>query len=88
MLAGACVLFFIYRDRPRSEIKCFHPKNQIWDSSRKKWYLSQSGCGIKCGINTTFWHATVATVAPRAANSSCLLVVLASTNTCPRGSAP
>ena len=44
----------IYRDRSRSEIKSCNPKNQIWDNPEIKWYLSQSGCGIKSGINTTF----------------------------------
>ena len=29
--------------------------------------MSQSGCGIKSGINTTFWHATVA---PRSAEKN------------------
>ena len=33
---------------PKQKIKSCNLKNQIWDSSRKKWYLSQSGCGIKC----------------------------------------
>ena len=50
----------IYRDESRSEIKCCNPKNQIRDHPEKKWYLpvSQSGCGIKSGINTPlFWHA-------------------------------
>ena len=47
-------VFYIYRDWSRSRIKSFNPKNQIWDLSRNKWYLSQSGCGIKSGINTTF----------------------------------
>ena len=41
-------------DRSRSEIKSCNPKNQMWDNPEKKWYLSQSGCGIKSGINTTF----------------------------------
>ena len=44
----------ISRDWSRSGIKSCNPKNQIWDLSRNKWYLSQSGCGIKSGINTTF----------------------------------
>merc|ERR1712106_700694 len=39
----------------RNQILC-NPKNQIWDLSRN---LSQSGCGIKSGINTTFWHAPI-----------------------------
>ena len=78
----------IYRDESRSEIKCCNPKNQIRDHPEKKWYLSQSGCGIKSGINTTFLARNCGSVAPRAANSSCPLVVLASTSTCPRGSAP
>ena len=47
-------VFQISRDRSRSRIKSCNPKNQIWDLSRNKWYLSQSGCGIKSGINTTF----------------------------------
>jgi hypothetical protein len=41
----------------------------------KKWHLSQSGCGIKSGINTTFLARNCGSVAPRAANSSCPLVV-------------
>jgi hypothetical protein len=44
----------ISRDRSRSEIKSCNPKNQMRDNPEKKWYLSQSGCGIKSGINTTF----------------------------------
>ena len=44
----------ISRDWSRSEIKSCNPKNQIWDNPEIKWYLSQSGCGIKSGINTTF----------------------------------
>ena len=47
-------MFPIYRDWSRSGIKPCNPKNQIWDHPEKKWYLSQSGCGIKSGINTTF----------------------------------
>ena len=47
-------MFHIYRDWSRSRIKSCNPKNQIWDLSRNKWYLSQSGCGIKSGIHTTF----------------------------------
>ena len=47
-------VFHISRDWSRSRIKSCNPKNQIWDLSRNKWYLSQSGCGIKSGINTTF----------------------------------
>ena len=47
-------VFDISRDWSRSRIKSCNPKNQIWDFSRNKWYLSQSGCGIKSGINTTF----------------------------------
>ena len=49
-------VFYISRDWSRSRIKSCNPKNQIWDLSRNKWYLSQSGygCGIKSGINTTF----------------------------------
>ena len=71
-------VFYIYRDESRSEIKCCNPKNQIRDHPEKKWYLSQSGCGIKSGINTTFLARNCGTsVAPRAANSSCPLVVLA-----------
>ena len=38
----------ISRDRSRSEIKSCNPKNQMWDNP-EKWYLSQSGCGIKSG---------------------------------------
>ena len=47
-------MFPIYRDWSRSGIKPCNPKNQIWDNPEKKWYLSQSGCGIKSGIKTTF----------------------------------
>ena len=47
-------VFSFYRDRSRSGIKPCNPKNQIWDKSRNKWYLSHSGCGIKSGIHTTF----------------------------------
>ena len=47
-------VFHISRDWSRSRIKSCNPKNQIWDNPEKKWYLSQSGCGIKTGINTTF----------------------------------
>ena len=47
-------VFSISRDWSRSEIKSCNPKNQIWDNPEIKWYLSQSGCGIKSGINTTF----------------------------------
>jgi hypothetical protein len=86
--AGAGAVFPISRDWSRSGIKSCNPKNQIRDHPEKKWYLSQSGCGIKSGINTTFLARNCGSVAPRAANSSCPLVVLASTNTCPRGSAP
>ena len=86
--AASCTVFYIYRDESRSEIKCCNPKNQIRDHPEKEWYLSHSGCGIKSGINTTFLARNCGTsVAPRAANSSCPLVVLASTSTCPRGSA-
>ena len=45
---------YIYRDWSRSGTKPCNPKNQIWDNPEKKWYSSQSGCGIKTGINTTF----------------------------------
>ena len=34
-------VFQISRDRSRSRIKSCNPKNQIWDLSRNKWYLSQ-----------------------------------------------
>ena len=47
-------VFSFYRDRSRSGIKPCNHKNQIWDKSRNKWYLSHSGCGIKSGIHTTF----------------------------------
>ena len=47
-------MFPIYRDWSRSGIKPCNPKSQIRDYPEKKWYLSQSGCGIKSGINTTF----------------------------------
>ena len=50
-------VFQISRDRSRSRIKSCNPKNQIWDLSRNKWYLSQSGSGIKSGISTTFFPA-------------------------------
>ena len=55
-LAGRrrCPVWNISRDRSRSEIKSCNPKNQMRDNPEKKWYLSQSGCGIKSGINTTF----------------------------------
>ena len=46
-------VFPISRDWSRSGIKSCNPKNQIRDHP-EKWYLSQSGCGIKSGINTTF----------------------------------
>ena len=49
-----CTVFSIYLDRSRRGIKSCYPKNQIWDKSRNKWYLSHSGCGIKSGIHTTF----------------------------------
>ena len=64
--------------------------------------VPQSGCGIKCGINTTrlFWHELCGCPAsrqvkgreqPLSRESSrllvMLLVLLTSTNTCPRGSA-
>ena len=47
-------VFSFSRDRSRSGIKPCNHKNQIWDKSRNKWYLSHSGCGIKSGIHTTF----------------------------------
>jgi uncharacterized membrane protein YgcG len=36
---------------PRSGIKPCNPKNQIWSDTKKNWYLSRSGCGIKSGIH-------------------------------------
>ena len=42
----------ISRDWSRSEIKSCNPKNQIWDNPEIKWYLSQSGCGIKKATTT------------------------------------
>ena len=50
----AHAVFSFYRDRSRCGIKSCNPKNQIWDKSRNKWYLSHSCCGIKSGIQTTF----------------------------------
>ena len=47
-------VFDLPGDRSRRGIKSCNPKNQIWDESRNKWYLSHSGCGIKSGIHTTF----------------------------------
>ena len=51
-------------------------KSGVFIPFRLRWYLSQSGCGIKSGINTTFPARNCGSVAPRAANSSCPLVVL------------
>ena len=57
-----CTVFSISRDWSRAGIKSCNPKNQLWDLSRNKWYLSQPGCGIKSGMNTPylphFLHAT------------------------------
>jgi hypothetical protein len=53
------------------------------DNPEKKRYLSQSGCGIKSGINTTFLARNCLRI--HHAPSS---YTVASTNTCPRGSAP
>ena len=57
-------VFSISRDWSRSGIKSCNCNNQIWDLSRNKWYLSQSGCGIKSGIHTTFLARNCGSVAP------------------------
>jgi hypothetical protein len=62
---GQKSVFYIYRDESRSEIKCCNPKNQIRDHPEKKWYLSQSGCRIKSGINTTFLARTTVAASRR-----------------------
>ena len=59
-------VFSFSRDRSRSGIKPCNHKNQIWDKSRNKWYLSHSGCGIKSGIHTTFLARTCGLVSRRA----------------------
>ena len=59
-------VFSISRDRSRSGIKPCNHKNQIWDKSRNKWYLSHSGCGIKSGIHTTFLARNCGFVSRRA----------------------
>ena len=97
--------------RSRSEITnaVCNPKNQIHTHGihppgieKKVILVPQSGCGIKCGINTTrlFWHELCGCPASRQAKGReqplsressrllvMLLVLLTSTNTCPRGSA-
>ena len=58
-------VFDLPGDRSRRGIKSCNPKNQIWDESRNKWYLSHSGCGIKSGIHTTFRLARACTLRSR-----------------------
>jgi len=90
---------------PKDPIQCFRftgigpekrrhnpvrPKSQIRDHPEKKWYLSQSGCGIKSGINN---HFSGTQLWQRRAKGREFITpprrtALASTNTCPRGSAP
>ena len=50
--SGSGLVWNISRYRSRCGIKSCNPKNQIWDDTKKSWYLSRSGCGIKSGIHT------------------------------------
>jgi hypothetical protein len=99
--AGAArgAVFYIYRNESRSKTKCCNPKNKKRDNIEKNVVYGTGTPYInifipirlrnpKSGTNTTFLARNCGSVAPRSANSSCPLVVLASTNTCPRGSAP